>query len=184
MPNASGSDLAPTAQQYTQGNARLTSRKSFEDRSVSILPGQNEEEFQSVLGINLRSQQDRELWYKLLVSPSSHISCISLIIVQKEAEIGYQRLATNSANLKPPFPDDPPITPPYTIAQVSESALRKEICAIYARGETATKAVYDLAKTKESVDGDNWIVRWLLWFHFLHVDTEGRHATDDTIAGR
>ena len=57
-------------------------------------------------------------------------------------------------SLAPQFRDDPNVEPPYSNAQISETAIHREILRIYHSARRETKAVYDLGRDTDSVEGD------------------------------
>ncbi|CZT14253.1 uncharacterized protein RCC_00228 [Ramularia collo-cygni] len=57
----------------------------------------------------------------------------------------------------------------HSTAQIHEAAWRREVLRIYDEACVETKAVYRFGHdTENSMEPDNWIIRWLLWQYRDH----------------
>ena len=81
-------------------------------------------------------------------------------------------------SLAPQFRDDPTVEPPYSNAQISETAIHREILRIYQSARRETKVIYDLSRDTDRVKEENWVIRWMLWHVFRYRDhrNKNRHA--------
>lgn len=78
-------------------------------------------------------------------------------------------------SLAPQFRDDPRVEPPYSNAQISESAIHREILRIYQLARRETREIYDLGRDAERVEEENWVIRWMLWHVFRYRDNRNRN---------
>ncbi len=78
-------------------------------------------------------------------------------------------------SLAPQFRDDPKVEPPYSNAQISETAIHREIIRIYQNARRETREVYDLGHDPDRLEEDNWIIRWMLWHVFRYRDNRNRN---------
>ena len=78
-------------------------------------------------------------------------------------------------SLAPQFRDDPNVEPPYSNAQISETAIHREILRIYQSARRETRAVYDLGRDTDRVEEENWVIRWMLWHVFRYRDNRNKN---------
>ena len=78
-------------------------------------------------------------------------------------------------SLAPQFRDDPSVEPPYSNAQISETAIHREILRIYHSARRETKAVYDLGRDTDRIEEENWVIRWMLWHVFRYRDNRNKN---------
>jgi hypothetical protein len=78
-------------------------------------------------------------------------------------------------SLAPQFREDPNVEPPYSNAQISETAIHREILRIYQSARRETKAVYDLGRDTDRVEEENWVIRWMLWHVFRYRDNRNKN---------
>ena len=78
-------------------------------------------------------------------------------------------------SLAPQFRDDPTVEPPYSNAQISETAIHREILRIYQSARRETKAVYDLGRDTDRIEEENWVIRWMLWHVFRYRDNRNKN---------
>ena len=110
--------------------------------------------------------------------------------LKEEAVEGRRRLTASADSLAPQFKDDPSVAPPYSNAQISETAIHREILRIYDFARRETKPVYDLGRDIDRVEEENWVIRWMLWHVFRYRDSRNRNRrttspspTDDGDSG-
>lgn len=84
-------------------------------------------------------------------------------------------MTASPESLAPQFRDDPKVEPPYSNAQISESAIHREIIRIYDNARRETREIYDLGRDTERVEEENWIIRWMLWHVFRYRDNRNRN---------
>ena len=84
-------------------------------------------------------------------------------------------MTASPESLAPQYRDDPKVEPPYSNAQISESAIHREIIRIYQNARRETKEIYDLGRDTERVEEENWIIRWMLWHVFRYRDNRNRN---------
>ena len=78
-------------------------------------------------------------------------------------------------SLAPQFREDPTVEPPYSNAQISETAIHREILRIYQSARRETRAVYDLGRDTDRVEEENWVIRWMLWHVFRYRDNRNKN---------
>ena len=78
-------------------------------------------------------------------------------------------------SLAPQFRDDPTVEPPYSNAQISETAIHREILRIYQSARRETKVIYDLGRDTDRVEEENWVIRWMLWHVFRYRDNRNKN---------
>ena len=78
-------------------------------------------------------------------------------------------------SLAPQFRDDPNVEPPYSNAQISETAIHREILRIYHTARRETRAVYDLGRDTDRIEEENWVIRWMLWHVFRYRDNRNKN---------
>lgn len=88
---------------------------------------------------------------------------------------GRKRMTASPDSLAPQYRDDPRVEPPYSNAQISETAIHREIMRIYHTARRETREIYDLGHDNERVEEENWIIRWMLWHVFRYRDNRNRH---------
>lgn len=80
-------------------------------------------------------------------------------------------------SLAPQYRDDPTVEPPYSNAQISETAIHNEILRIYNSARRETKPIYDLGRDTERIVEENWVIRWMLWHVFRYRDNRNRNRS-------
>lgn len=78
-------------------------------------------------------------------------------------------------SLAPQFRDDPKVEPPYSNAQISETAIHREILRIYNSARRETRVIYDLGRDTDRIEEENWVIRWMLWHVFRYRDSRNRN---------
>ena len=78
-------------------------------------------------------------------------------------------------SLAPQFRDDPSVEPPYSNAQISETAIHREILRIYQSARRETKVLYNLGRDTDRVEEENWVIRWMLWHVFRYRDNRNKN---------
>lgn len=78
-------------------------------------------------------------------------------------------------SLAPQFRDDPTVEPPYSNAQISETAIHREILRIYHSARRETRVVYDLGRDTDRIEEENWVIRWMLWHVFRYRDNRNKN---------
>ena len=64
--------------------------------------------------------------------------------------------------------------PPYSPAQIQETATHSEILKIYDTAKPETRMYYDLGHDTAPIAPENWVVRWLLWHVFRYRDSRNK----------
>jgi len=76
---------------------------------------------------------------------------------------------------------DPNTRLPYSNAQIGEHAISEQVKSIYRDARPETRELYNLglvgSATKE--EGDNWIIRWMLWHVLRYRDHRNKHPRGD-----
>ncbi|KAK3669533.1 hypothetical protein LTR78_010587 [Recurvomyces mirabilis] len=95
-------------------------------------------------------------------------------MMKEEAINARERLTTDEAALVPALMNTG-AKPPYSHAQISETALQGETQKIYdsARGET--KVFYALGLDMDQTPPRNWVIAWMLWHVFRYRDIRNRN---------
>lgn len=78
-------------------------------------------------------------------------------------------------SLAPQFRNDPTVEPPYSNAQISETAILREIVHIYRTARRETRVIYDLGRDTDRIEEENWVIRWMLWHVFRYRDNRNRN---------
>ena len=72
-----------------------------------------------------------------------------------EAAEGRSRLVVNQSD---------------NVAHVDNTAWNDEVSQIYHSARPETRVLYDLGRDLERTEGENWIIRWMLWHVFRYRD--------------
>lgn len=96
-------------------------------------------------------------------------------VLKEEAVEGRRRMTATPESLAPQFRDDPSVEPPYSNAQISETAIHREILRIYHSARKETKQIYDLGRDTDRVEEENWVIRWMLWHVFRYRDNRNKN---------
>lgn len=84
-------------------------------------------------------------------------------------------MTATSESLAPQFRDDPNVEPPYSNAQISETAIHREILRIYDMARRETRPIYDLGRDTDRIEEENWVIRWMLWHVFRYRDNRNKN---------
>lgn len=77
---------------------------------------------------------------------------------QREARDGWHRIKAAPDAVMPQFNADPNAGPPYSFAQIRETAIHQEILQIYESAETETRVIYDQAHDTQHGKEENWVM--------------------------
>lgn len=91
------------------------------------------------------------------------ISKVRVDQLKQEACRGYERLCNDGNSILPHLRKDSSVRPPYTVTQITESALRRETQRIHRLANEDTSQIYDIGVAPVRADEGSWVVRWLLW---------------------
>lgn len=72
--------------------------------------------------------------------------------------------------LLPSLRNDASVQPPYSVSQITETAMHRELLSIYENAGPETRPYYDLAHDTDPVAQENWVCRWVLWHVFRNRD--------------
>jgi hypothetical protein len=67
------------------------------------------------------------------------------------------------------------LQPPFSNAQLNESATHREILNIYQHARPETKPLYDMGRDTQGLEEENWVIRWLLWHVFRYRDNRNKN---------
>ena len=67
------------------------------------------------------------------------------------------------------------VQPPFSNAQVSETATHREILNIYQHARPETRYFYDMGRDTQGQEEENWVIRWLLWHVFRYRDNRNKN---------
>ena len=67
------------------------------------------------------------------------------------------------------------LTPPYSSAMVTETAIHKEVLRIFRHASPRTRPVYEKGVFQDGSNQDNWVIRWCLWHVFRYRDDRNRN---------
>ncbi|KAK0888313.1 hypothetical protein LTR02_016427 [Friedmanniomyces endolithicus] len=95
-------------------------------------------------------------------------------MMKEEAVEAFKRLTENREALVVELRHTG-LEPPFSHAQISETAIHREILHMYYHARPETRVVYDLAHDRERLEEENWVVRWLLWHVFRYRDNRNRN---------
>ncbi|QIW94672.1 hypothetical protein AMS68_000190 [Peltaster fructicola] len=87
-----------------------------------------------------------------------------------EAGQAWTRLMMDRSALLPNLRDDPRVQPPYSVSQVTETAMHRELLAMAANASPQTRPYYELAHDSDPIPQENWVCRWALWHVFRNRD--------------
>jgi len=96
-------------------------------------------------------------------------------MMKDEAVEGRKRITASKDVLIPSLRGDASVEPPYSNAQISESAIHREVLRIYSTARPETRAIYELGRMTEGIVEENWIIRWMLWHVFRYRDSRNRN---------
>ncbi|KAF2137573.1 uncharacterized protein K452DRAFT_291386 [Aplosporella prunicola CBS 121167] len=102
--------------------------------------------------------------------------------MKEEAAEGRRRTSQDPANLVPQCRCDPKVQPPYSSNQITETAMHREVLAVYHGASPYTKPYYDMGHYMDGRNEDNWIIRWLMWHVFRYRDNRNRHRNGEAIS--
>ena len=84
-------------------------------------------------------------------------------------------MTSTPESLAPQYRDDPAVEPPYSNAQISETAIHREILRIYQLARRETRPIYDLGRDTDRLEEENWVIRWMLWHVFRYRDNRNKN---------
>lgn len=67
------------------------------------------------------------------------------------------------------------VLPPFSNAQLNETATHREILNIYQHARPETKQYYDMGRDTQGLEEENWVIRWLLWHVFRYRDNRNKN---------
>jgi hypothetical protein len=67
------------------------------------------------------------------------------------------------------------LQPPFSNAQLNETATHREILNIYQHARPETKPFYDMGRDTQGLEEENWVIRWLLWHVFRYRDNRNKN---------
>lgn len=67
------------------------------------------------------------------------------------------------------------VLPPFSNAQLNETATHREILNIYQHARPETKRYYDMGRDTQGLEEENWVIRWLLWHVFRYRDNRNKN---------
>lgn len=70
--------------------------------------------------------------------------------------------------------------PPFSNAQIDRRTIQREIMYIYWHATPETKPFYDIGRNTDGIEGENWVIRWLLWHVFRYRDNRNRSRKQGT----
>ena len=65
--------------------------------------------------------------------------------------------------------------PPFSNAQLNETATHREILNIYQHARPETRMFYDMGCDTDGLEEENWVIRWLLWHVFRYRDNRNKN---------
>lgn len=65
--------------------------------------------------------------------------------------------------------------PPFSNAQLNETATHREILNIYEHARPETRMFYDMGRDTDGLEEENWVIRWLLWHVFRYRDNRNKN---------
>lgn len=146
---------------------------------AALAQSESKARFFERLGLDEENENHRRLYammkVRLLFTAAVHLCLLISLFSKEEAVEGRRRMTASPESLAPQFRDDPKVEPPYSNAQISESAIHQEIIRIYQNARRETKEIYDLGRDIERVEEENWIIRWMLWHVFRYRDNRNRN---------
>lgn len=92
---------------------------------------------------------------------------------QEEAKAAMQRLSENPDSLDSSI-IGAAVKPPYSVNQMSEAAFQREVETIYRTACKQTRGIYNLTQAD---NGQNWVIRWMLWHVLQARQDEDLRAT-------
>jgi len=69
----------------------------------------------------------------------------------------------------------PQVGTPYSNGDIPESLRHREILNIYRIASMDTRPYYDFGRDTETIEEENWVIRWLLWHVFRYRDDRNRN---------
>lgn len=88
---------------------------------------------------------------------------------QEEASEGRKNIVRVMGDFRPD------LTAPFSNSDVPESLRHHEILEIYRRASADTRPYYDCGRDVETIEEENWVIRWLLWHVFRYRDDRNRN---------
>jgi len=64
---------------------------------------------------------------------------------------------------------------PFSNGDVPESLRHREILNIYRHASADTRPYYDCGRDVETIEEENWVIRWLLWHVFRYRDDRNKN---------
>ena len=73
--------------------------------------------------------------------------------------------------------------PPFSNAQLNETATHREILNIYQHARPETRMFYDMGRDTDGLEEENWVIRWLLWHVFRYRDNRNKNRRHGSPSG-
>lgn len=127
------------------------------------------------LGLNIDDPDHRRIYLAMKVSADNTLYEVHLTW-QAEALKARQEMTAGRSALSPDLQRDPAVQPPFSISQISETAMHRAMQDIYTKASPQTRGYYERAWIITGSAPENWIIRWMLWHVFRYRDKRNKHA--------
>lgn len=129
------------------------------------------------LGLDERNLDDKHLYHMMKVGRELSEGRVSSVWLadahfKEEASAGRNRMLAMPGFLREESKEN--AQPPFSNAQINETATHREIMNIYRHARPETRAYYDLGHDTDGLEEENWVIRWLLWHVFRYRDNRNK----------
>ncbi|KAL1588871.1 hypothetical protein WHR41_02602 [Cladosporium halotolerans] len=122
----------------------------------ALAQSESKAKFMERLGLDERNLDDKHLYH----------------MMKEEASAGRNRMLAMPGFLREESKEN--AQPPFSNAQINETATHREIMNIYRHARPETRAYYDLGHDTDGLEEENWVIRWLLWHVFRYRDNRNK----------
>jgi hypothetical protein len=100
---------------------------------------------------------------------------------KEEASVGRHRMMAMPNVLRDG--SEQSAQPPFSNAQLNETATHREILNIYQHARPETRMFYDMGRDVDGLEEENWVIRWLLWHVFRYRDNRNKNRRNGSPSG-
>jgi hypothetical protein len=94
-------------------------------------------------------------------------------LLKEEASAGRKRMMSTPESLRDENARN--AQPPFSNAQLNETATHREILNIYQHARPETRSFYEMGRDIQGLEEENWVIRWLLWHVFRYRDNRNKN---------
>jgi len=158
-------------------NLSATQHHIFPDADMFNPPAMSSSKADVMMRLGLSGSYGEQVYKMMLVSiDPTTLANIYLLVIQKEAAKGRDRVSNDYNNLTDHSQRDATIQAPYKWDELKETAKHKEILYIAEYAGPSTRPYFQMGRYRTNVEEENWVAQWFLWHCFRYRDNRPKAA--------